>query len=311
MKKGVRLLLLMLVLLLFGAMALGSGSSESDGDEKEIVVDQDNKETKNDNKETEKDNKKETEEKLEVTIQEQVLVDQDGIKITAKSYVEDSIWGEGIKVLVENNGDKSVGISCNALIVNNYMITDLFSCSVAAGKKSNETIYLSSSELKAAGIDNVGQIEIYFHAYDSDSYETLFDTDVVQITTSEYEKMDTAPMDAGTELYNQEGVRIVGKLVDEESFWGTAVLLYLENTSGRNITVSCEDMSINGFMVTPFFYSSIYDGKMAIDEITILSSDLEENEIDSVDEIELVFHIYDTDTYETVVDTDPIVFSTK
>ena len=37
------------------------------------------------------------------------------------------------------------------------MITDLFVSEIAVGKKSNDTIYLSSSELKAAGIDTVGK----------------------------------------------------------------------------------------------------------------------------------------------------------
>ena len=93
------------------------------------------------------------------SINEQVLVDQDDIKITATEYVTDSIWGDGIKLLVENNSAKDYTIGCDALIVNDYMITDLFSADVAAGKKSNEVMYLSSTELKAAGIDTVGQIE--------------------------------------------------------------------------------------------------------------------------------------------------------
>ena len=74
------------------------------------------------------------------SINEQVLVDQDGIKITATEYVTDSIWGDGIKLLVENNSAKDYTIGCDALIVNDYMITDLFSADVAAGKKSNEVM---------------------------------------------------------------------------------------------------------------------------------------------------------------------------
>ena len=70
------------------------------------------------------------------SINEQVLVDQDGIKITATEYVTDSIWGDGIKLLVENNSARDYTIGCDALIVNDYMITDLFSADVAAGKKS-------------------------------------------------------------------------------------------------------------------------------------------------------------------------------
>ena len=114
MKKKSKILVTMLCLSLFAIMALGSGSSGSD-DTKEIVA------TSN-------------EPKTSVTIEEQELINQDGIVITAKEYVTDNIWGDGIKLVLENNTDKTVTVGCNALIVNNYMITDLFVAEVAPGK---------------------------------------------------------------------------------------------------------------------------------------------------------------------------------
>lgn len=248
---------------------------------------------------------------VDVSIEEQVLVDQDGIKITALEYVKDSIWGDGIKVLIENETDKDVMVGCNALIVNDYMINDLFASEVAADKKSNETIYLSSSELKAAGIDTVGRIEIYFHVYDTDSYDKIFDSDCVTIETSAIDSIDTTANDEGTELYNDGGIRIIGKTVDENSFWGTAILLYIENQSGNNVGISVDDLSINGFMFTPYFSTTVYDGKKCIDDITILSSELEENGIESIDEVELKFRVYNSDSYETIAESDPITFSAK
>lgn len=247
----------------------------------------------------------------DITIEEQVLVEQDGIKITALEYVRDSIWGDGIKVLIENESEKDVTVGCDALIVNDYMIHDLFGSEIAAGKKSNATIYLSSSELKAAGIDTVGRIEIYFHAYDADSYDRIFTTDCIEIETSAIDSMDTTVNDEGTELYNDGGIRIVGKTVDENSFWGTAILLYIENESGRNVGISVDDMSVNGFMLTPYFSTTVYDGKKAVDDITIMSSELKENGITSIEEVELKFHIYDNDSYETIADSDPITFSAQ
>ena len=244
------------------------------------------------------------------SITEQVLVDQDGIKITATEYVTDDIWGDGIKLMVENTSDNDYTVGCDALIVNDYMITDLFSADVAAGKKSNEVMYLSSSELKAAGIDVVGKVEMYFHAYDS-NWDSLFQNVYSEIETSQYSNMDTSPNDEGTELYNENGVRIVGKTVDENSFWGTAILLYVENTSGQNVGISVDNMSINGFMMSPFFSTTVYDGKKAIDDITVFSSDLEENGIESIDEVELKFHIYNADSYETIADSDAITFSAQ
>ena len=83
------------------------------------------------------------------------------MKVTATEYVVDSFWGDGIKLLIENNGASDIGIGCTALIVNDYMISDLFSTTVAAGKKANETLYLSNSGLQAAGIENVGGLFPY------------------------------------------------------------------------------------------------------------------------------------------------------
>lgn len=244
------------------------------------------------------------------SINEQVLVDQDGIKITATEYVTDSIWGDGIKLLVENNSVKDYTIGCDALIVNDYMITDLFSADVAVGKKSNEVMYLSSAELKAAGIDTVGQIEMYFHAYDS-NWDNLFKNVYSKLETSEFANMDTTPNDEGQELYNANGVRIVGKTVDENSFWGTAILLYIENTSGQNVGINVDNMSINGYMMTPLFSTTVYDGKKSIDDITIMSSDLEANGITSVDQVELKFHIYNAESYDTIADSDAITFTAQ
>lgn len=101
--------------------------------------------------------------------------------------------------------------------------------------------------------------------------------------------MDTTPNDAGTELYNQNGIKIVGKTVDENSFWGTAILLYIENTSGENVEINVDNMSVDGFMLSPIFSTTVYNGKKAIDDITLLQSDLEENNITSIDQVELQF----------------------
>lgn len=71
-----------------------------------------------------------------------------------------------------------------------------------------------------------------------------------------------------------------------------------------------DDMSVNGFMLSPFFSTTVYDGKKAINDITVFSSDLEENGIETIEEVELKFNIYDADSYSTISDSEPITFST-
>lgn len=304
MKQKRRIIATGVCLTIFALMAVGSSSS-SETTATKAIVGSDGEVVSEDKETTET-----TEEKKVVTIEEQVLVDQDGIKITATAFETDSIWGDGIKLLMENSSENDYTVGCDALIVNDYMITDLFAKEIAAGKSANETVYLSSSGLKAAGIDVIGKIEIYFHAYDS-SYDRIFDDVYAEIKTSEYNNMSVGTDDSGVELFNENGIRIIGKTVDEDSFWGKTILLYCENNSGNNVGITVEDMSINGFMVTPYFSADIYDGKKAVKDITLMSSELEENGIEEINEVELKFHIYDLNSYGTILDSEAITFSAQ
>lgn len=309
MKKIVALLLTFITVL--SLMACGSDTTVV---EKEIVKEEQYVETEQQLDEiTDVKEQEDNKENIPVipTIEETVILEYEGVTVTAKEYTAESIWGDGIKLLVENNGDKTVGVSCENVIVNDYMLSDFFSTTVAAGKKDNETLYLSSNELEAAGITNIGKVEVQLYLFNSDSYNTIYTGDLVEIQTSEYENMDVTADNVGAELYNENGVRIVGKYVDEDSFWGAAVILYIENNTGRDITVSCEDLSVNGFMVDSWFGCDVVAGKKAVDDITLTSSTMEENDITSIDDIEVVFTAYDSNTYSTIFKSDPITFSVK
>ena len=82
--------------------------------------------------------------------------------------------------------------------------------------------------------------------------------------------MDQTVDDSGVTLYDTNGIKIVGKYVNESSFWGKAVMLYCENNTDKNVTISADDLSVNGFMVTSLFSKTIYAGKKAYDDITLL-----------------------------------------
>ena len=136
MKKK-KIIGMLLVFCIFAAMGLGSGSEATKTDNKEIVSSDSNSESTSDETNTSSESSGE-QETLAITIEGAVVYDANGIVITAKEYSTDSIWGDGIKFLIENNSDKNITVSTNATIVNNYMVEDLFYASVAAGKKSNE-----------------------------------------------------------------------------------------------------------------------------------------------------------------------------
>lgn len=315
-KKNKRRLLIGAIIAAMMLTVTGCTLEDGDSDSKESSKDslsslEDSKskdDSKDENESKDSDDKKDTSGKP--TIEEQVLWEADGVKMTATGIDEDSIWGTEIKVLVENNSDKDVTIGANAIIVNDYMVTDLTSISVSAGKKANDKITLSSTELEAAGINNIGKVEMYLYTYDPDTYDTISESDCITLKTSEFDNIDNDIEIKGTTLFDKDGIKIVAQYVDEDSFWGSAVLLYIENNTKKNFTVQCEDVSVNGFMVSALMSSEIFAGKKSFTDITLLQSDLEENSITSIDEIETSFTVFDDD-FNDIANTGKVSFKVK
>ena len=68
-------------------------------------------------------------------------------------------------------------------------------------------------------------------------------------------------------------------------------ILYIENSSEKDVTVQVRDESINGFMMDTIFSEDVLSGKRSIDAITFMNSSLEENGIDKIESIEFSFSI--------------------
>lgn len=318
-KRGIlSKILIAVVVLLVLAAAFGKGDDTSDS--KKAVTDASNAagEAQNsaaadqtgDNDKNSNNNSTET--SGLPTIQETVLIDEKQVKVTALEYMEDSLWGQGIKVKVENNSRENIAVTLDSMSVNNYMVTDdLFYCDVAAGKSANDTIWLSDSFRRTAGIETVADMIMNFHVSSSDSYETLFTVKDVELKTSASGTVRQPALDEGKELYNKDGIRILAQYVDEDTFLGTAVQVYMENNSKRDVIVQCENMSINNMMMEGYFSTQINSGKMAIDTIDVLSSDLEENNITEVQDVELNLLILDPDSFERLAESGVVSFSVK
>jgi len=246
----------------------------------------------------------------EVTVEEALLFEHEGFKVTVKGMDYDSIFGTGIKLLIENDSDKDLTLGCEAAMVNDYMNDVLLSCDVAKGKKANETLILSSTDLKAAGIGEIGKMEFYFYILDTD-YERVYETECIEIKTSAFDTAKVRDNSSGQILYNKDGVKVVAKSVDSDDLFGASVLLYAENTTDKKIMISCDDLSVNGFMVTSLFATDVYPGKYALSEITLLSSDLEENDISSIEKVEFSLEIRDLDSYDTIGKADTCKIEVK
>lgn len=244
----------------------------------------------------------------DVTIEETILVDEQGVKITAKSLEMDSLFGPEVKLLIENNSGKNLTVQCKDSSVNGYMVDTMMSVEVADGKRANDELTFSDTALKECGIETFADMEFSFHIFDED-WDTYLDTSPVQLKTSAVETYQYTFDDSGDVAYEGNGVKVVVKgLSEDTSIFGPGIVVYIENNGEKNVTVQSRDVSVNGFMVDAMFSSDVVAGKRAVDAITFMSSDLEDNGITDIQDVELSFHIFDSN-WNTVVDTDVVSIS--
>lgn len=291
--------LLAIILSLVLITSLVSCVTISDDEIKEpsdVSVEGEDKESEDGDKVVVKDEK--------VTVDEAVLVDEAGIKITAKSLENDNFFGPELKLLIENNSGKDLTFQCRDASVNGCMVDTTMSVEVVNGKKANDGISFMQSDLESYKIDKIADMEFSFYIYDSD-WETYLDTDVIRIETSVADTYEYKYDDSGDIAYSGNGIKIIIKgLSEDDSIFGPSVVVYIENTSDKNVTVQARDVSINGFMVNAMFSCEITAGKRAIDTITFMSNELEDNGITSIEDVELSFHVFDSDDWDGIVDTE-------
>ena len=131
--------------------------------------------------------------RTDATLEETVMLDEGGVKITATGLIYSSYAAE-LDLTIENNSGKdlsfisgSMGYSCNS--VNGFMVDDGYlNCDVANGKKANGTIKFSYDSLMLYGIDEIADLEIGFDMSD-DNYNHTY-SGPIQLKTSAYETHD-------------------------------------------------------------------------------------------------------------------------
>lgn len=243
-------------------------------------------------------------------ISEMVILDEKGLKITAKSLDYDGWYGPELKLLIENNSEYNLTVQCRNSSVNGYMVDTLISCTVASGKKANDELTIYSSSLEMCGIETIADIEFSFHVFSSDSWERFLDSEPISIKTSAADTYNYKYDDTGDELYRENDVVFVSKgIVNDPDSPG--LLVYIYNGSNNAITSQIRDLSVNGFMTDSVFSSDIAAGKHAISKIKFQKSSLAENGIEEIEIVEFYFHFYDSDEWSNRFDSDPIIITTN
>lgn len=239
-----------------------------------------------------------------ITFEELTVVDNDECSIKITELEPDNIWGYTLKAVLENkSSEKTYMYSVKGASINGVQCDPFFASTVAPGKKSNESINFADSKLAKNGVSDITDIEIAFRVYDSDDW--IADSvaeETVHIYPYGEDKatiFEREPQDSDNVIIDNDYVTVIVTDYVDDTIWGYTANLFLVNKTETNVMFSVEESSINGYMADPFYATSVMPGKCAFSSMSWSNTTLEENGIDTVEEIELMFKAYDSDNFAT------------
>ena len=225
-----------------------------------------------------------------------LLLNKRGLVITATGLVENGAQGPSLNVTIENRSETDVTVEIRDACVNGWMMDVSFSADVAAGKKKAGSILFPASGMKRSGIDIIADLEFSFHILNKNRI-TFLDSDMVTIRTPAADTYQYLFDDSGQELYNENGVRIISRGFDPDE---SGLVLILENTTDRAITVQARSVSVNGSAVNVVFTEEIPAGRRSAASVTITDVPFEE-----IRKVSFYLRVSDRDRRTTLFDTDP------
>ena len=237
-----------------------------------------------------------------VDFEELTVVDNDECVIRIVGIEPDNAWGYTLKVYLENKStDKTYMFSNNYTAVNSVEVDSLFVCEVAAGKKANDELNILDSSIEEAGITDFTDIEISFRVYDTDDW--LAD-DVAEETIHIYPYgeenatvFERKTQDSDNILVDNEYVTVTVTGFENDSIWGYTAKLFLQNKTDVSIMVTADESSVNGYMIDPFFATTVMPGKSKFSDMRWSTTDFEKNKITDVEEIEFILRVYNEEDW--------------
>ena len=233
---------------------------------------------------------------------ETVIIDNENCTFTIKSASQNAYVGMTVEVLLENKTDKTLLFTWNNTSVNGFMHDPFWAEEVAPGKKANSTINFDTYQLESYGVESVDEIEFTLHVYDSDDFMAhpyVNEVFTIYPTGLSAETMVYPPREskAGEQVIvdNEDVTFIIESAGVDGSFYN--LRCYLSNKTDKNVMISWEDVSVDGFMIDPLWAVTVAAGKQAVTEVSFLRSDLTDNGIENPGQIEFKLSVSDYDDW--------------
>lgn len=282
----------------------GKKNKSKDKSKDESDEDESDEEESKDEEETKEGKKIPSKSTRPITLKNEMLVDNELFSITAKSIDEDSEYGYLVNLLIENKSpDKTYTFGIQKGQVNGVEVDPYTIIFINPGKKANITVFIEN--LKEYGIEEYTDIELTVNVtegkYTYDEPYTMSESVHIYPYGKENAGKFVYEAKAGDQvLVDNEYVTVIYTGDNKENELGYSINLYIVNKTDKDITVSGDDMSINGYMVGADFFKDVSAGKVSLSNIQWYEETFKENDIDEskINDIEFSLDIYPPENIE-------------
>ena len=216
------------------------------------------------------------------TISPTVLVDQDGVKITANS-IDYADYDLKVEITIDNNSDMDIYVGSNNMgsawnQINGTMVYDGWIYEeIKAGESVDATMNFRYRTLEIYGINEIADMVLSFDVNDLENYETLFvadgkletslkgshdyDTNYYQgaiinpniMAKNEY----TVENFDDSEIFNVSGVKVSSVAAVKNSSDETALFLEFNNDSPDDYVARILNLKLNDALLYEYYWDSL------------------------------------------------------
>ena len=233
----------------------------------------------------------------------ETIIDNEWTTVTVNSLQLEDEYGDMVmKITVENKSDTNFTLSLYTAAINGLEVNPYESADVAAGKKANVSVEWYSSDLEGLNREDFSDFELTFGAYD-EAYDDIFKDEVVHVYPYGEDKAAVYERPAGDLdeiIVDTDDVTIICTGTYNDDFYGEYVKYYITNKTDKAIYVTADNVSVNGFMMDPYWGSTVGANHSAYSQMTWSKDDFEENSIEGIEELEMTVTVYDDETYDEI-----------
>lgn len=237
-----------------------------------------------------------------IDLGKQTIIDNEWCTITANSLQLSDEYGDMImKVTVENKSDTDYTVTIQSSALNNLEVNPYTSQDLAAGKKANMNIEWYDADMEGINREEITDFELTFDVYDSE-YNDIFIENVHVYPYGE-DKAAVYERPAGEYdelLVDTDDIQIISVGIYEDDFWGEVVKYYITNKTDKTLYVSADNVSVNGFMMDPYWGCQIGPKHSAYSTMYWSKDDFSENDIQSIETMDMTLQVKDNDTYDDI-----------